>query len=146
MCVPLNSLVGIIRDITNGVSRVILPLILLIGTNVALILKLKRVGLIITNRSVYLKRERRFAVTITIMNIIYVIANFLTLITTLFINLYGYDQTYVSTSSYESSLASFVNIFVQLAVLFINCDLAFIVNLLSNKTFRKEARKLVFFR
>ena len=139
---PINPLVGIIRDTINSVSRVILPLILQVGTNVALILKLKRVGRLITNRSVSLKRERRFAITITILNTIYAIANVISMVSTLLINLYGYNESYVSINSYESTLAGFIYVCTQMIVMFVNCDLAFIVNIMSNKTFRREAKNV----
>ena len=139
---PLNPLVGIIRDTTTAVSRIILPLILLIGTNVALILKLKRVSQNVTNASVSLKRERRFAFTITILNVAYAVANLFSLAATILINVYGYDQSFVTTNTYESALAGFIFVCVQMFATFVNCDLAFIVNLMSHKTFRKEAGKI----
>ena len=109
----------------------------------ALIVKLKRVSQNVTNASMTLKRERRFALTIILLNTIYATSYLLALTSTILINIYGYNQTYVSSGSYESSFASFVYVCVQLLTTFINCELAFIVNLLSHKTFRKEAKKIV---
>jgi hypothetical protein len=141
-CVPINSLVGIIRDTTNTMSRAALPLLLQAVTNVMLIIKLKSVSQMVT-KSVLLKREKRFAFTITILNTLYICVNLITLTSTIFINIYGYNQTYVSTSSYESALASLIYVFVNLFGLFFNCDLVFFINLLSNKTYRQEAKKIL---
>jgi hypothetical protein len=140
-CVPINDITGIIRDTTNTVFRVVLPLLFQVATNVALVLKLKRVSQMV-NKAELLKREKRFAITITILNTIYACSNLLSLVSTVLINVYGHNQNYTSTSTYESSLSSFIFVCFGLLNSFVNCDLVFFVNLVSNKTYRQEAKKI----
>ena len=142
-CSPWTPLIGIIRDSVVAVSRVILPLILLVITNILLVRKLLKVKNVLTT-SISLRREYKFALTITILNFIYAFSNLVSLVSLVLINVYGYNQTYVSTTSDESAIASFVYICANLFATFTNCDLLFFVNLLSNKKFRKEAQKIFF--
>jgi len=141
-CVPINVVTGIIRDATGMVFRVVLPLILQVVTNVMLVLKLKRVSRMV-NKAELLKREKRFAFTITVLNTIYAFANLLLLASTVLINVYGYSQIFTTVANtYESSLASFIFVGVGLFASFVNCDLIFFINIVSNKTYRQEAKKI----
>ena len=90
-----------------------------------------------------LKRELRFAKTIIILNVIFIFSDMLALSIHVAINVYGYNQTYISTTTTnQSAIISFVFVCAFQFVVFMVCDVTFVVNVLSNKKFRIECHKL----
>jgi hypothetical protein len=141
----------LLRDIIASVTRVILPLVLEVIINTILISKLLKftdyknnANLETTSLSMMShEREYRFAQTIIILNVIYGVSNLISVITIVLINVYGYNQTYISTMSDESAIASFAYVCANIFAIFINFDLIFLVNVITNKKFREEADKLL---
>ena len=138
-----TSIYGLERDLIHIIARAVVPLILQTCTNIILVYRFYRIKNMVTSAfSISLKREFRFAKTIIILNGIFIISDMLALGIHLAINVYGYNQTYISTMSNQSAIASFVFVCAFQFVIFMVCDVLFIVNLLSNKKFRMEANKL----
>ncbi len=145
----LNTI--LLRDTIASVTRVILPLILEVIINTILISKLLKFTDYKNNASlettslsmVSHEREYRFAQTIIILNVIYGVSNLISVTTIILINVYGYNQTYISTTSDESAIASFAYVCANIFAVFINFDLIFLVNVITNKKFREEADKLL---
>ena len=131
----------LIRDILAAVSRVVLPLVLEVIINTTLILKLIKFKNLTTTISHY--KEFRFAQTIIILNVFYGVSNLISVITIVFINIYGYNQTYISTTTDQSAIASFAYVCASIFGAFINCDLIFFVNMVTNKRFREEASQVL---
>jgi hypothetical protein len=127
----------LIRDTMTIISRVALPLVSEVVINTILIRNLFKLNKITT--TVSHNREYRFAKTIIILNVIYGFSNCILATTIIFINIYGYNQTYISTTSDESAIASLAYVCANMLVIFINCDLVFFVNMMTNKKYREEA-------
>lgn len=136
-----DSKIILIRDILSSVSRVFLPLI--IGTIINGILISKLLRYKPTTGIVSQDRELKFARTIIILNVIYGVSNLISVVTLILINVYGYNQTLISTTSNESAIASFAYVCANIFGAFVNCDLIFFINILSNKRFREEADQLL---
>jgi hypothetical protein len=94
----------LIRDTATIFSRVVLPLVSEVVINTILIRNLFKLNKITT--TVSHNREYRFAKTIIILNVIYGFSNCILATTIIFINIYGYNQQYISTTSDESAIAS----------------------------------------
>ena len=88
-----------------------------------------------------LRKEYKFAFTVIILNIVDFVTDMPFLISTIFINIYGYSQSYVTTTSNEAAIASFAYVAAGVLSLFMYV-LLFFVNLISNKLFRNEVRKI----
>jgi hypothetical protein len=127
----------LIRDTASIFSRVVLPLVSEVVINTILIRNLFKLNKITT--TVSHNREYRFAKTIIILNVIYGFSNCILATTIIFINIYGYNQQYISTTSDESAIASLAYVCANMLVIFINCDLVFFVNIVTNKKYREEA-------
>ena len=136
-----DSIIVLIRDILSSISRVFLPLI--IGTIINGVLITKLLRYTPTTDVVSQDRELKFAKTIIILNVIYGVSNLISVVTLILINVYGYNQTLISTTSNESAISSFAYVCANIFGAFINCDLIFFVNILSNKRFREEADQLL---
>jgi len=128
--------IRLIRDTLGSITRVLLPTVLSFVINSILICKLlnvrKRSGLA---RS--LSKEHQFAFTIIILNFFYLVLELPILVSVVFVNLYGYTETFISRTSNESAIASFVYVCSYITTSFVYVSL-FFVNLLSNRVFRKE--------
>jgi hypothetical protein len=135
-------IVSLLRDLVSILSRLVLQLIFKSILTFILVYKLLKLKINVTTLS--LKREYVFTFTISILNIISILSELFVLVAYLFINIYGYNQTYISTTSNESAIASFVYVCSVVISLFLLVDLLFIINLITNKEFRKEAKKLFF--
>ena len=96
----------LVIDVITVTSRDILPLILSIVCISRLINKLMKLKIIV--RTLKLKREYIFTFTIVMLNVLFIFSEIFSIITTLLINIHGYNQTYISTSSNESAIASFL--------------------------------------
>jgi hypothetical protein len=134
-------IVSLLRDIVAILSRFLLQLIFKSILTFILVYKLFKLKINVTTLS--LKREYVFTFTISILNIISILSDLFVLVSYLFIYIYGYNQTYISTTSNESAIASFVYVCAVVISIFLLCDLLFIVNLITNKEFRKEAKRLL---
>ena len=135
-----SPLITSIRDIFSSAFRVVIPAGILVVISIILVYKLLRLKINVTTMS--LKREYKFTFTIIVLNIVFILSDILILLGLVFINIYGYNQTYISTTSNASAVASF---FYQCSValnLFIIACLVFLVNLITNAKFRREAKKI----
>jgi hypothetical protein len=91
-----------------------------------------------------LKREYKYTITIIVLNIVYIFTDLMVIASLISINVYGYNQTYISRTSNESAIASFIYIFVIVFAIFIVGDLIFFVNLFTNMKFKREEKRLYF--
>jgi hypothetical protein len=137
-------IVSLLRDLFTILSRFLLQLIFKSVLTFILVYKLFKLKINVTTLS--LKREYVFTFTISILNLISILSDLFVLVSYLFINIYGYNQSYISTTSNESAIASFVYVCSVAISVFLLCDLLFIINLITNREFRKEANKLLFSR
>jgi hypothetical protein len=135
-----TNLIIVLRDSIVVASRMALPLIIQLALSTFLIYKLLKLKINATTLS--LKKEYTFTLTVVIFNIIFILSDIFTLVTTILINVYGYTQSFVSSVSNESAIASFVYVVSVMVYLFMYCDLLFFVNLCVHKRFRREARKM----
>jgi hypothetical protein len=135
-----SPLIVQIRDLARSMLRIVIPLILQVILSIILIRKLLHVKNILTT-SISLKREYRYALTIVFLNGTYIVTDLITLICTILLNTYGYNQTLISNTSTESAVSSFAFVISLLLTFFTLCSFLFVANLLSNKKFRKETQK-----
>jgi hypothetical protein len=139
ICSSSNTIM-MIRDYMGLLIRIVLPLVLQTVFNVMLIKKLFKFR---THLHSSLKQEKRFAFTVVISNVVFFIGEIPFLVTTVLINMYGYNQTYISTSSRESAISSFAYLCSNAFALFTSYSLLFFVNFLTNKKYKQEVRKLL---
>ena len=140
-----STLVQLMRDSFPLVYRVILPLILEIVLNTMLIIKLLEFGKDFAERTRNdhdLKKAKRFAFTVVILNIVFILGEIPVIVCTVFIQMYGYNQTYISTSSNESAIASFVYLCSVCLEFFVCYSTLPFINILTNKIYRKEVRSI----
>lgn len=135
-----TALIALIRD-TIGVSmRIIIPLILEVVMNTILIYKLIK-----AKKQVHITRpinkEYKFAFTVIVLNIIFIITVLPVAINTVLINKYGYNQTFISTTSNESAIATFSYLCSIMFSSFMYVSLLF-VNLIFNRKFRQEFKRI----
>ena len=135
-----SKLISTIRDGLAVSMRIIIPLILQAVMNSILIYKLFKTRHNI-NMPRSLRKEYKFAFTVIILNIVDFVSDMPFLISTIFINIYGYSQSYVTTTSNEAAIASLAYISSGVLSMFMYV-LLFFVNLIFNKVFRKEVRKI----
>ena len=91
-----------------------------------------------------LKKEKRFAFTIVIFNIVYILGEIPYLICLALISIYGYNPTtYISTSSDEAAISSFAYLCSMAFALLVTTSLLPFVNFFTNKKYRKEVKKML---
>ena len=139
-----TPLIMLIRDLIPIIFRNVLPLIIQLAISAMLILKLSKLKINVNTLS--LKREHKFTFTIVILNLIFIITDIMFIICFILLNIYGYNPTFVSTTSNESAIVSFVYLCILFGTVFAVFDLLFVVNLLTNRKFFKEARKMYWFK
>ena len=134
-CTATHQVV-VIRDVLMSSSRIVLPISLQLGFNAILIKRLfkskQRAGI-----SHSLSKEYQFAFTITILNLLYFVFELPFLVCLVLINVYGYNQSYISRTSNESAIASFAFMCSYVVSSFVYVSL-FFVNVATNKIYRKE--------
>jgi hypothetical protein len=129
------------RDIFSALARIILPIILQTIFNCILIVRLFKFR---KNHDPALKKEKRLAFTVIIFNVIYILGEVPLMVTSVFINIYGYNQTnYISTSSDESAIASFAYVCSLAFVMFTPHSLLPFLNYLTNTKYRNETKKIL---
>jgi hypothetical protein len=139
VCSSSNTIM-MIRDYIGLLIRIVLPLLFQTVFNVILIKKLFKFRIHLNSS---LKQEKRFAFTVMISNVIFFIGEIPFLITTVLINMYGYNQTYISTSSRESAIASFAYLTSIAFALVTSYSLLFFINFLTNKKYKQEVKKIL---
>jgi hypothetical protein len=128
------------RDLIHAIIRAFIPMILQTVLNFILVFRLQDTENVITSTTpLPIKTELRFAKTIIVFNLLNIITDIIALGIHISINIYGYNQTYISMTSNESAISSFAFVCGFQFVIFIVCDLTFIVNVFSNKKFRNVA-------
>ena len=138
-CTSSNAIISL-RDTVAILMRILIPILLQIIMNSILIYKLFKARNNVTiSRS--LDKEYRFAFTIIILSIISILTELPFIMTTIFINVYGYNQSYISSASNESAIASLAHVCSFLFSSFIYVVL-FYVNIITNKLFRKAFRNM----
>ena len=137
-----TKLVVLLRDSIVVIVRFLAPLVLQLAMNTMLVRKLFKAK---QNRSMStrMRREYRFAFTTVVLNVVFIVTGMPMLVSMVFINIYGYDQTYISKRSSESALASFVYLCSVVFVSFFYVAL-FFVNFFTNKMFRRECKNIYF--
>jgi len=133
-------LVEVIRDAINLISKNVAPLVLQLAITIILVYKLYNLKINVTTLS--LKKEYVFTLTIVVLNINFILTDLFNLIATIVMSVYGYNQTYISTTSNQSAFASFVFLVSVIFGLFMLCDLLFFINLATHLKFRKEAKAI----
>ena len=137
--------ITLIRDVIGVLLRIILPLVLEVFMNTVLIYKLYLLHKVISISTDFLD-EYRFTISIVILNITFIIGEMPNIVATVLINLYGYNQNYITMSSNEAARASFSYIFsMVISAIFCYTPLLFI-NLATNKIFQSEVKKILRFR
>ena len=137
-----NERVKLVRDTLGTITRIILPVILPFVINALLIYKL------VTFRhmagiSRSLRNEYQFVFTIIIFNCVCFIMEMPVLISVIFVNKYGYNETLISRTSNASAIASFAYVCSYITGSFLFVCL-FFVNVATNRIFRKECIKIFF--
>jgi len=134
----------LLRDIVTRFSYGLLPFILQIAISAILIYRLRKLdGLMHT---VSINRERKYTFTIIVFNLIFIMADVFNTVCIIFINIYGYNEaTYISKNSKEAAISSFAYLCSIYFTIFCIGDLLFIINLVTNKRFRKEALRIFIF-
>lgn len=135
-----SSFVSFLTNLIYILSRLVIQFLIKLILTMILIYKLSKLKINVTTLS--LKREYVFTFTIAILNMISIVSDVFVLITSIFNKIYGYNQTYISLTSNQSAIASFVYICSVVSSLFFLVDFLFVVNVITNRSFRKEARKL----
>ena len=133
--------VTLIRDILSTVMRVIVPIMLRSGMNAVLVYKFVKARHSMSLPHALLSKEFKFAFTVIVMNVIYFVVELPVVFSVIFVNLYGYNETHISTTSNESAIASFVYVcsFVVSSLVYVSL---FFVNLITNKLFREEFKNI----
>ena len=129
-----------LRDACAALVRIILPIIFQTLFNCILIVKLFELR---KKRDHTLKKEKRLAFTVIIFNIIYIIGKVPLIVSSVFINIYGYNMTYISTGSNESAISSFAYVCSIAFALLTSFSLLPFVNFFTNKKYRKEAKTML---
>ena len=111
-------------DSISSLFRVVLPIVIQTVISCILIYKLSVLKINVTTLS--LKKEYRFTFTMVIINLLFIFSQLLLLIGLIFTNIYGYNQTYISTTSNESAVSSFFQTCAILCSTFINTNLLMI--------------------
>jgi hypothetical protein len=142
MCAPPSTNIGLLRDLIPLFVRIVIPSVIQIIMSVILVNKLLKLKINVNTLS--LKREYKYTITIIVLNIVFIFTDLMVIASLISINVYGYNQTYISKTSNESAIASFIYVFVIMLVFFIIGDLLFFVNLFTNKKFKREAKRLYF--
>ena len=135
-----TPLLSMIRDVVAGLFRVVFPIIIQTVISFILIYKLSRLKINVTTLS--LKREYKFTFTMIILNITFIVSEVLIFLGLVFINIYGYNQTYKSTSTNASAIASFFYACSIMFGTFISTNLLFFINLITNMKFQREAKRI----
>jgi hypothetical protein len=137
--------ITLLRDLIAALLRVIIPLILKLILDTFLIHKMFKVRLQILNHTIdrSLRKEYKFAFTTIILNMVFIFTDLSQIMGLVFINIYGYNQTYISTTSDASAIASFVFVCITLVTLLLNFCLLFFVNIITNTVYRKEFRNFL---
>ena len=136
-----SSLIQLVRDASGSFIRVVLPIILQTTLNFILITKLIQFR---RNFDPSLKKEKRFAFTIVIFNIVYILGEIPYLICLALINIYGYNPTtYISTSTDEAAISSFAYLCSLALLLLVITSLLPLMNFFTNKKYRKEVKNII---
>ena len=120
-----------IRDTVVILFRMILPFILTLLLNIVLIVKLIRVKKMLTNRDTFMLRECKFALTLIVLNVLFI----LTLIPTIIALIYSNMMTNIP------EMVNFVRHLSQLISSYNYC-FNFFINLITNAMFRREFIKI----
>ena len=136
-----SNLIQLLRDASGSFIRVVLPILLQTTLNVILIIKLIQFR---RNFDPSLKKEKRFAFTIIIFNIVYISGEIPYLICLTLINIYGYNPTtYISTSTDEAAISSFAYLCSLALLLLVITSLLPLMNFFTNKKYRKEVKNII---
>ena len=135
MCISVKSVI-LLRDSIAMIMRIIVPLFLQLVMNTILIYKVfkARKSLRMTRSE---KNDNRLAFTVIILNLVLIVTELPFSVNVILINLYGYNQTLISPTSKNASLASFAFVCSLVFSSFYYVSL-FFVNLSTNKMFRRE--------
>ena len=142
-CTSSKSLI-LIRDMVSTIMRIFLPLMLQASINAVLIYKLFTIrNQVKSSRMTFtMKRDHKFAFTIIVLNVIAIITEFPVIVYLAYINVYGYSQSLIVTTSNQSAIASFAYLCTMALSSFTYVAL-FFVNMATNKLFRRECSKLI---
>ena len=141
-----STVLQTIRDFLGVFYRILLTLILEFIFNIILIVRLIKFSKNVseaTRNSRDLEKAKRFALTVIIINIVFILGEIPVIACTVLLQIYGYNQSYISTSSDQSAIASFLylcSIFLSLWICYSSMP---IVNLFTNKKYRKEVKKIL---
>ena len=139
MCTS-HTFVILLRDLTAIVTRIVIALILQLVMNTILIYKLIKARKNL-HMPVSLKKEYKFAFNVIILNGVFIVTELPLFVSSILINIYGYNQTLISHASNEAAWASFAYVCSVLFATFFYVSL-FFVNFLTNKMFARECKKI----
>ena len=139
-CTPNWNFITVLRDSVSMLNRIIVPQTLQTVFNVILIVRLFKKREEIDRP---LEKERRFAFTVVISNIVFIVGEMPFLIATVFINMYGYNTTYITTTSIQAAVASFAFLCATAFLALVGYSSSLFVNIFTNKTYRNEVKKIL---
>ena len=139
MCTS-HIFVILLRDLISIVTRVVIVLILQLVMNTILIYKLIKARKNL-RMPVSLKKEYKFMFNIIILNGVFIVTELPFLVSSILINIYGYNQTLISHASNEAAWASFAYVCSIVFAAFFYVSL-FFVNFFTNKMFGRECKKI----
>ena len=131
-----------IRDIVHVLSRSILPMIFQIIIAVKHLKKLYVLSHTMRT-TIDTKREKRYSIVILVNMFILILSEVISTSSTIIINIYSEtDDDYIQNSSNQVAIATFASLCSNMLIWLLICDLSFFLNVLTNKKFRDETRKL----
>ena len=141
VCVS-SSLISELRDGLIISMRIVIPIILQIVMSSILIYRLFHARTSVTTPRIY-EKDRRFAFTIVWLNVVYILGEVPLAVINILINIYGYNQSYISTKSNESAVVNFLAVCIYGYSLLVGFSSLLFVNYAANHKFQKETKKMI---
>jgi hypothetical protein len=123
-----SDLIEFIQDSIFSLISIIAPLIIQIVMSCMIIYKLYKMTNQPNVHTLDQKKEKRFAFTVVVLNILSIIGHIPLPISVVIASIYGYDSSLISTTSNESAIASFAFICSIAFGIFFKFTLLFFVN------------------
>jgi len=137
-----SLIVDWIRDIVQFLSRSILPMIFQVIIAVKHLKKLYVLSNSMTT-TIDTNREKRYSIVILLNIFVLILSEVISVSSIIIINIYSKtDDDYIQNSSTQAAISAFAYLCSNMVFWFLICDLGFFLNVLTNKKFRDETKKL----
>jgi hypothetical protein len=138
-----NPIVDWIRDVVHVLSRSVLPMIFQIVLSAKLLKKLYKLSHTNTTTTIDTSREKRYSIVILLNMFILILSEVILISSTVINYLYNNNSDdYIQNSSNQAAISAFAFLCSSMVVWFLIFDLSFFLNVLTNKKFRDETKKL----